>query len=552
MATTENGVTVVPVFSPFLARLARYSILVLVAFGLLWAASWQGLVPGGDRQYIWRQPNPHDIALPHGYQAEVVATGLNAPSALEIAPDGTIFIGESGYGGAYAATAGYEGTTPGRILRLNRDGTLFLVAGGFRAPLSGFVYDRGAFYVSHLGTVTAVTPAGRRDILTGLPSLGDHKNNEIALGPDGKLYFGQGTATNSGVVGLDNWMLWGRFFPGVKDIPCQSVTMAGVNYRRGDPRSVLPLFFGVKTGAFSPFGHITRPGQVISGQLPCNGAIMRVNRDGSGLELVASGMRNPFGVRFGADGQLYVTDNGFDPRGSRPLHGHDLLHRVKPGAWYGWPDYWNGEAVTKHHGNEEQKLLLAKLPATPEKAWLTMEEHVAAAGFDFAPAGFGFAGQIFVAQWGSGFPATSQKAEPRGFRVVRVDPASGKVQPFAVNRRPGPASLYEDVRGFERPVSVRFGPDGAMYVLDWGHLSVTKKGPYHVPYGGVLWRIRRVNGAQLPYPPVDARAVLRWMDDTREPVHQPTDAWPRVDARSVLAGCVLIFAGWRLWLRKGT
>ena len=30
-----------------------------------------------------------------------------------------------------------------------------------------------------------------------------------------------------------------------------------------------------------------------------------------------------------------------------------------------------------------------------------------------------------------------------------------------------------------------------MYVLDWGHMSVTRKGPFHVPYGGVLWRITR-------------------------------------------------------------
>ncbi len=27
---------------------------------------------------------------------------------------------------------------------------------------------------------------------------------EISLGPDGKIYFEQGVATNSGVVGLDN------------------------------------------------------------------------------------------------------------------------------------------------------------------------------------------------------------------------------------------------------------------------------------------------------------------------------------------------------------
>ena len=41
--------------------------------------------------------------------------------------------------------------------------------------------------------------------LRGLPSRGDHHNNQLTVGPDGKLYFGQGTATNSGVVGLDSF-----------------------------------------------------------------------------------------------------------------------------------------------------------------------------------------------------------------------------------------------------------------------------------------------------------------------------------------------------------
>ena len=51
-----------------------------------------------------------------------------------------------------------------------------------------------------------VLSGGLRDLVTGLPSLGDHHNNQIAAGPDGKIYFGQGVATNSGVVGVDNFV----------------------------------------------------------------------------------------------------------------------------------------------------------------------------------------------------------------------------------------------------------------------------------------------------------------------------------------------------------
>lgn len=39
----------------------------------------------------------------------------------------------------------------------------------------------------------------KQDVLTGLPSWGDHHNNRVVFGPDGYMYFGQGTATNSGV-----------------------------------------------------------------------------------------------------------------------------------------------------------------------------------------------------------------------------------------------------------------------------------------------------------------------------------------------------------------
>jgi hypothetical protein len=40
-------------------------------------------------------------------------------------------------------------------------------------------------------------------LVEGLPSLGDHHTDGPVIGPDGFLYFGQGTATNS-VVGEDN------------------------------------------------------------------------------------------------------------------------------------------------------------------------------------------------------------------------------------------------------------------------------------------------------------------------------------------------------------
>jgi glucose/arabinose dehydrogenase len=484
-----------PAYSGWWVRLARYLALPLAGFLLLWAAAWQGWIFPSDRQYAPRQPDPRAIQVPPGYRVELLASGLNAPSALEVTQDGSIYIGESGYGGAYASTAGFEGATRGRILRLNPDGTVTVVAGEFNPPLAGFFHTAGGdLYISHNGVISVITGTGRRDIVTGLPSLGDHRNNNLTMGPDGKLYFTQGTVTNSGIVGLDNWVLWGRYFDSPHDVPCRDITLRGVNVKTADPRSLLP-YSRVQTGAFSSFGHATVPGQVVKGELPCNGAIMRINPDGSGLELVAWGLRNPFDLHFGPDRQLYVTDNGLDTRGSRPADSSDLFHQIKPGAWYGWPDYWNGQPVAGLNtaGREQAQPLLAKLPAKPEKAFMAFDHHVAPTGFDFAPVAFGHEGDAFVALWGSGFPATTQEPELYGFGIARVDLKSRKAVPFAQNVKPGPASLNKGPGGFERPVAARFGPDGAMYVLDWGHMAVTRKGPYHVPYGGALWRISKVH-----------------------------------------------------------
>jgi hypothetical protein len=83
-----------------------------------------------------------------------------------------------------------------------------------------------------------------------------------------------------------------------------------------------------------------------------------------------------------------------------------------------------------------------------------------------------------------------------GFKVVRVDLERREIVDFAVNRIQGPASkLPHD--GFERPSHVAFGPDGAMYVTDFGEIDIApEKAGIRIQAGsGSLWRIRRVRGA---------------------------------------------------------
>jgi glucose/arabinose dehydrogenase len=234
--------------------------------------------------------------------------------------------------------------------------------------------------------------------------------------------------------------------------------------------------------------------------MPFTGGIMRVTPGGE-PQLVAWGMRNPFGLRFAPDGTLFVTENSYDVRGSRPVWGcGDLLWRIdQTGLWYGWPDYHGNNPLTwsDHYqppGKPAPKFLLAEHPNPPPKPVSKFAVHSAAAGLDFSRSKqFGFAGSAFVALFGDMAPNVGKVVEPVGFRVVRVNPADGVIHDFAVNRgkKNGPASLLKS-GGLERPVCVRFDRTGeAMYVVDFGILRVDGSGSHPQPQTGVLWRITR-------------------------------------------------------------
>ncbi|HET8644850.1 MAG TPA: glucose dehydrogenase, partial [Vicinamibacteria bacterium] len=241
----------------------------------------------------------------------------------------------------------------------------------------------------------------------------------------------------------------------------------------------------------------SQKGQVIAGKVPCNGAVMRVRPQGGAVELVAWGFRNPFGLAFAPGGELFVTDNSYDERGSRPAWGTgDLLWRVTPGAWYGWPDYWADHAVTVHKapGKPAPPPLLSPPPGKPPRPAARFGVHSSTNGIDFSrSADFGHAGEAFVAQFGDMAPSAGKLLRPVGFKVLRVDVQRGVTHEFAVNRgkTSGPASRIGG-GGLERPVAVRFSPDGrSLYVVDFGVLTVGERGPQPREKTGVLWRVTR-------------------------------------------------------------
>lgn len=397
--------------------------------------------------------------------AERIRAGLHFPTSIAFDDRGRVHVAESGlpFDGAPAG---------GRVLRVDPEGTA-VIGADLRAPVTGLLFHEGAFYVSeggNPGRISRLTPDGRRsDVIDGFPGLGNYHTNMAVAGPDGKLYFTQGAATNSGVVGLDAHDLgWLRRLPHNHDIPGLDVTLAGESFESPDPRSEDPAA-RTHTGIFVPFGTPGERGLRIQGRLPCTAAAMRCNFDGTGLELVAWGLRSAFGLLFLPDGRLLAAEQGPDERGSRPVgDAPDLLFEVVQGMYYGWPDFIGGEPVTDPRFAPSRGPRLsfvledhASLPPLA-RPLLRFPVNSAPTKMDVLPAGAErHPGHILVCLFGDERPVTGPAGPRVGRKLARIDPSDW--------------SLHElDVGPFHRPIDVRVSPSGdRVYVLDFGDFELS-------------------------------------------------------------------------------
>ena len=464
-------------------------------------------------------PDASAAEVPEGYRVEIFAKDLIYPTSIEFGKNGDTYIAEAGY--VYGDAA-----APSRVWRVSQAGELSIVADQLNGPVTDLLFHDGRLYISHRGKISVLEGDNRVvDLVTDLPSHGDHHNNQIVAGPDGKLYFGQGTATNSGVVGVDNAVFgWLGKHTEVHDRPAHDIQVKDKAYVSLNPLVMTvdkepPL---VRTGAFQPFGQGAKR-KIIKGTTKANGTILRVNPDGSDLEVVAWGLRNPFGLAFAADGNLYASDNGYDNRGSRPIaNAPDCIWLIRQGAWYGFPDFAAGARVdsaefTPEKG-EKPDLLMQSHPRC-EQPVARLPQHAGATKMDVSrSADFGYQNMLFVGAVGDASPLTGTD-HPVGYCVVYLDPATGEGETFfrAKMESLGPEYLeYVATAGPKRPVDVKFSPDGnALYVVDLGALAVIPSAaptPQPFPGTGVVWRITR-EGTNIQGP--TNLSPLKGADQTR-------------------------------------
>jgi glucose/arabinose dehydrogenase len=450
---------------------------------------------------------PEDIQVPDGYRVELVAGGFTAPVHGCFDPDGTLYVTESGH----------KSDAPPRVFALDvgtGDRRLVVELSEGWSPTgaaTGAAWHDGSLYVAVTDRVLRLNPASGAvdEVVTGLPGLGDHHTNHPIVGPNNRLYWGQGCVTNLGVVGADNFGYeWLAANPDVHDVPATDVELVGRTFEQPD---VLhnPLR-SVTCAAFAPFGKGTDATHA-SGAPVASGAVISCELDGSDVRTEVWGLRNPYGIALHPDGRLFVTEHGSDERGARWIIGDpDDLYEIVPGAWYGWPDFASGIRLDDPRwgtGGLNREPVLATFPDDhPPMPTASFETHAAANGFDFSRSdAFGFTGQAFVALFGDLAPLTTpRQVVPAGFKVVRVDPDTGQIRDFAVNRTQGPASKLLH-GGFERPSHCIFGTDDALYVIDYGVINLApEKGGIRSRQGtGAVWRIRRdpsVIAGELPAP----------------------------------------------------
>ena len=189
------------------------------------------------------------------------------------------------------------------------------------------------------------------------------------------------------------------------------------------------------------------------------GGIIRMNRDGSGREVIATGIRNSVGHAFNPkDGSLWFTDNQVDGMGDETPPG-ELNRMPKVGMWYGHPYYGGGEVQTNEYKGQE---IPADKTSRYVKPQVEMIAHAADLGMMFYTGKMfpkKYHNAIFSAQHGSW-----NAVKPRGARVMVTyldeNGNAAKTEPFAEGW------MNENGVYLGRPVDVQQYVDGSILVSD--------------------------------------------------------------------------------------
>ncbi len=376
-------------------------------------------------------PRGAALKAPPDFTVTQFASGFETPRLLRIAPNGDIFLAETGAGQIRVMRAADGAPKPER----NE-----IFAGDLDSPFGIAFYPPGPdpqfVYVASTDKVVRFpyrngdlkTRSAAETVVAKLPS-GGHWTRDIAFSLDGKrLYVSVGSGSN---------------------------VAQGMSVKRG---AELPSWEAAH-GLGASWDSETRRADVL-----------QFDPDGKNGRSFATGIRNcvGLGVQPG-NGTVWCSTNERDGLGDNLPP--DYVTRVKEGGFYGWPWYYIGSNEDPRHAGERPdlrgKATVPDVLLQPHSAPLQMNFYDAPAT---APGIFPpeYRGDVFAALHGSW-----NRAKRTGYKIVRIHlqngVPSGEYEDFVTG------FVIDDERVWGRPVGVATAHDGALLFSEDGN--------------GTIWRI---------------------------------------------------------------
>jgi glucose/arabinose dehydrogenase len=362
-------------------------------------------------------PQGAALKVPDGFAVEVFARGFKQPRTLRVAPNGDIFLSESGTGRVLMFRANRAGAGPAKaeVFAENLDRPYGIV---FVPPADPrYVYVAAANQVVRYpyrdGEVRAAGPA---EVVIGNIPTKRHWTRDLAISRDGKrLFLAVGSASNMGVEGMPAMTR-------EKNRQHEKTHGRGAAWGEEENRAVVRVF----------------------------------DPEGKRIRNYATGLRNCSGLAMqpGTD-HLWGVVNERDHLGPQLVP--DYMALVQDGGFYGWPWYYIG--------GREDPALKGKRPDLKDQVRVPevlIQAHSAAlsvAFYDHDAFPAEYRGDAFVALHGS-----HSRPDRTGYKVIRVRMKEGK-----------PTGEYEDfMTGFlvdndsvwGRPAGLAVTRDGALLVSD--------------------------------------------------------------------------------------
>jgi glucose/arabinose dehydrogenase len=382
--------------------------------------------PAANHSKTVARPDGAMPKVPPGFAVDFFAKDLKQPRAVRIAPNGDIFVTESGAGRVRVLRAQDGATTPSIsdvfASNLQRPfGIAFYPPG----PDPHFVYVASTTEVVRYPYKNGdLTASGSPEVVASLPGGGGHWTRDIVFSPDGKTMF---VSVGSGSNVAESMPKT----PAAGIVAYQAVHPIGASWGAEENRADVLAF----------------------------------NPDGGAMRIFAAGIRNCSGLTVQPEtSALWCAVN------ERDILGDDLppdyVTHVTEGEFYGWPWYYIGAHEDPRHKQERPDL--ANKIAIPD---VLIQPHSAPLGITFYEAGQfprEYKGDAFVALHGSW-----NRAKRTGYKVVRLKFKDGKptgeYEDFLVGL------VADDASVWGRPVDVAVARDGSLLVTDDG--------------GDVIWRV---------------------------------------------------------------